>query len=62
VVVAGPRYATSPMTGLKAPPQPIAFLKAYGALIGANDPIRYPPLTKNWITRLNWWSPSDLLR
>lgn len=25
--------------------QPVVFLKAYGALIGANDPIRYPPNT-----------------
>lgn len=30
---------------LKAAEQPVVFLKAYGALIGANDPIRYPPLT-----------------
>jgi len=48
VVVAGANYAKHLAAdfGLKAPPQPIAFLKAYGALIGANDPIRYPPLTK----------------
>lgn len=47
VVVAGANYAKhlADDFGLKAPPQPIAFLKAYGALIGANDPIRYPPLT-----------------
>lgn len=25
--------------------QPVIFLKAYGALIGANDPLRYPPAT-----------------
>ena len=30
---------------LRASEQPVVFLKAYGALIGANDPIRYPPLT-----------------
>jgi 2-keto-4-pentenoate hydratase/2-oxohepta-3-ene-1,7-dioic acid hydratase in catechol pathway len=48
VVVAGANYAKHLAAdfGLKAPQQPIAFLKAYGALIGANDPIRYPPLTK----------------
>lgn len=47
VVVAGANYAKHLAAdfGLKSPPQPIAFLKAYGALIGANDPIRYPPLT-----------------
>ncbi|WP_079437590.1 fumarylacetoacetate hydrolase family protein [Zoogloea sp. LCSB751] len=47
VVVAGANYAKhlADDFGLKAPPQPIAFLKAYGALIGAHDPIRYPPLT-----------------
>lgn len=47
VVVAGANYAKhlADDFGLSAPPQPIAFLKAYGALIGANDPIRYPPLT-----------------
>lgn len=48
VVVAGANYAKHLAAdfGLTSPPQPIAFLKAYGALIGANDPIRYPPLTK----------------
>lgn len=48
VVVAGANYAKHLVDdfGLKSPPQPIAFLKAYGALIGANDPIRYPPLTQ----------------
>lgn len=47
VVVAGANYAKHLAAdfGLTSPPQPIAFLKAYGALIGANDPIRYPPLT-----------------
>lgn len=30
---------------LEAAQQPVVFLKAYGALIGADDPIRYPPLT-----------------
>ncbi len=28
------------------PKQPIAFLKAHGALIGAHDSIRYTPLTE----------------
>jgi 2-keto-4-pentenoate hydratase/2-oxohepta-3-ene-1,7-dioic acid hydratase in catechol pathway len=47
VVVAGANYAKhlAGDFGLKSPAQPIAFLKAYGALIGAHDPIRYPPLT-----------------
>lgn len=47
VVVAGANYAKhlAGDFGLKTHTQPIAFLKAYGALIGANDPIRYPPLT-----------------
>ncbi|HXR01692.1 MAG TPA: fumarylacetoacetate hydrolase family protein [Pseudomonas sp.] len=46
VVVAGANYAKHLVEfGLSAPSQPIAFLKAYGALIGANDPIRFPPLT-----------------
>lgn len=47
VVIAGANYAKHLAAdfGLAAPPQPIAFLKAYGALIGASDPIRYPPLT-----------------
>lgn len=31
---------------LKGAEQPVVFLKAYGALIGANDSIRYPPLTE----------------
>ncbi|NHN38284.1 fumarylacetoacetate hydrolase family protein [Pseudomaricurvus alcaniphilus] len=48
VVVAGANYAKHLAAdfGLAAPPQPVAFLKAYGALIGANDDIRYPPLTE----------------
>jgi 2-keto-4-pentenoate hydratase/2-oxohepta-3-ene-1,7-dioic acid hydratase in catechol pathway len=47
VVVAGANYAKHLAAdfGLSSPQQPIAFLKAYGALIGASDPIRYPPLT-----------------
>ncbi|MBD1590077.1 fumarylacetoacetate hydrolase family protein [Pseudomonas typographi] len=47
VVVAGANYTKhlAEDFGLKAPAQPVAFLKAYGALIGAHDPIRYPPLT-----------------
>ncbi len=48
VVVAGANYAKhlNADFGMKSHSQPIAFLKAYGALIGAQDPIRYPPLTK----------------
>ena len=47
VVVAGANYAKhlAGDFGLKSHHQPIAFLKAYGALIGANDELRYPPLT-----------------
>jgi 2-keto-4-pentenoate hydratase/2-oxohepta-3-ene-1,7-dioic acid hydratase in catechol pathway len=47
VVVAGANYAKHLATdfGLQSHHQPIAFLKAYRALIGANDPIRYPLLT-----------------
>ncbi|AEE21359.1 fumarylacetoacetate (FAA) hydrolase [Glaciecola sp. 4H-3-7+YE-5] len=47
VVVAGANYTKHLAAdfGLEAPSQPVAFLKAYGALIGANDDIRYPPLT-----------------
>ncbi|WP_313054301.1 fumarylacetoacetate hydrolase family protein [Pseudomonas lopnurensis] len=47
VVVAGANYTKHLKEdfGLAAPAQPVAFLKAYGALIGANDPIRFPPLT-----------------
>ncbi|MRV70521.1 DUF2437 domain-containing protein [Duganella sp. FT92W] len=47
VVVAGANYSKHLVEfGLKPPGQPFSFLKAYGALIGANDPIRYPPLTQ----------------
>lgn len=47
VVVAGANYAKhlAEDFGLAAPSQPVAFLKDYGALIGAHDDIRYPPLT-----------------
>jgi 2-keto-4-pentenoate hydratase/2-oxohepta-3-ene-1,7-dioic acid hydratase in catechol pathway len=48
VVIAGANYAKHLAAdfGMKSHHQPVAFLKAYGALIGANDPIRYPPLTQ----------------
>jgi 2-keto-4-pentenoate hydratase/2-oxohepta-3-ene-1,7-dioic acid hydratase in catechol pathway len=48
VVVAGANYAKHLAAdfGIKSHSQPIAFLKAYGALIGANDTLRYPPLTQ----------------
>jgi len=46
VVIAGANYSKHLVEfGVAAPSQPIAFLKAYGALIGAEDEIRYPPLT-----------------
>lgn len=46
VVIAGANYAKHLVEfGLSPPSQPVAFLKAYGALIGAHDPIRFPPLT-----------------
>ncbi len=47
VVVAGANYAKHLAAdfGIKTHSQPIAFLKAYGALIGAHDELRYPPLT-----------------
>ena len=46
VVIAGANYTKHLVEfGLKPPGQPFSFLKAYGALIGANDDIRYPPLT-----------------
>ena len=48
VVIAGANYAkhlAADFGIVKAHGQPIAFLKAYGALIGANDELRYPPLT-----------------
>lgn len=48
VVVAGANYAKHLAAdfGIKSHSQPIAFLKAFGAMIGANDAIRYPPLTQ----------------
>lgn len=48
VVVAGANYAKHLAAdfGIKPHGQPIAFLKAFGAMIGANDAIRYPPLTQ----------------
>jgi 2-keto-4-pentenoate hydratase/2-oxohepta-3-ene-1,7-dioic acid hydratase in catechol pathway len=48
VVVAGANYAKHLAAdfGLKSHYQPIAFLKTFGALIGAQDAMRYPPLTK----------------
>ena len=47
VVIAGANYSKHLVEfGVSAPAQPIAFLKAYGALIGANDEICYPPLTE----------------
>lgn len=46
VVIAGANYSKHLVEfGVAPPAQPIAFLKAYSALIGAADPIRYPPLT-----------------
>lgn len=47
VVVAGANYAKHLAAdfGIKTHSQPIAFLKAHGSLIGASDPIRFPPLT-----------------
>jgi 2-keto-4-pentenoate hydratase/2-oxohepta-3-ene-1,7-dioic acid hydratase in catechol pathway len=47
VVIAGANYSKHLVEfGVAPPSQPIAFLKAYGALIGAQDPIRFPPLTE----------------
>ncbi len=46
VVVAGANYSKHLVEfGVAPPSRPVAFLKAYGALIGAADPIRYPPVT-----------------
>lgn len=47
VVVAGANYSKHLAAdfGIKTHSQPIAFLKAFGALIGAHDEMRYPPLT-----------------
>ncbi|NNC37670.1 MAG: FAA hydrolase family protein [Acidimicrobiales bacterium] len=47
VVVAGANYSKHlEEFGVDPVSKPVAFLKAYGALIGANDDIRYPPLTE----------------
>lgn len=47
VVVAGANYTRHLAEfGVAPPARPFAFLKAYGALIGATDPIRYPPVTR----------------
>ena len=47
VVIVGANYAKHLVEfGVPVPGQPVAFLKSYGALIGADDPIRYPPLTQ----------------
>jgi 2-keto-4-pentenoate hydratase/2-oxohepta-3-ene-1,7-dioic acid hydratase in catechol pathway len=47
VVIVGANYTKHLVEfGIALPPQPVAFLKSYGALIGANDPILYPALTK----------------
>lgn len=47
VMVAGVNYAKHlPEFGVSPPAQPFAFLKANRALLGANDTIRYPPLTR----------------
>jgi 2-keto-4-pentenoate hydratase/2-oxohepta-3-ene-1,7-dioic acid hydratase in catechol pathway len=47
VVVAGANYRKHLVEfGVAPPSRPVAFLKAYGALIGATDPIRYPPVTR----------------
>lgn len=46
IVVAGANYSKHlEEFGVDPVSKPVAFLKAYGALIGANDDIRYPPLT-----------------
>ncbi|WP_416877529.1 fumarylacetoacetate hydrolase family protein [Litorimonas sp.] len=47
VVVAGANYSKHlEEFGVDPVSKPVAFLKAYAALIGANDDIRYPPLTE----------------
>jgi 2-keto-4-pentenoate hydratase/2-oxohepta-3-ene-1,7-dioic acid hydratase in catechol pathway len=48
VVVVGANYLTHLNSDFKMEPpkEPAAFLKSFRALIGANDPIRYPPLTE----------------
>ena len=50
VVVAGANYQKHLEAdfGLKSHHQPIAFLKTHGALIGAHDTMRYPPLTQEF--------------
>lgn len=46
VMIAGVNYSKHLVEfGVAPPSQPFAFLKAYRALIGPYDPIRYPPLT-----------------
>jgi len=47
VVVAGANYSKHlEEFGVDPVSKPVAFLKAYAALIGAKDDIRYPPLTE----------------
>jgi 2-keto-4-pentenoate hydratase/2-oxohepta-3-ene-1,7-dioic acid hydratase in catechol pathway len=47
VMIAGVNYTKHLVEfGVSPPTQPFAFLKANRALIGANDEIRYPPLTR----------------
>ncbi|PHR62124.1 MAG: hydrolase [Robiginitomaculum sp.] len=47
IIVAGGNYGKHlEEFGVPRPKQPIAFMKAYGALIGAYDEIRYPPITE----------------
>lgn len=47
VIVAGANYRKHLAEfDIGEPPQPLAFLKSMGALIGATDEIRYPSLTK----------------
>lgn len=47
IVVAGANYSKHlEEFGVDPVSKPVAFLKAYGALIGAYDDIRYPPLTQ----------------
>jgi 2-keto-4-pentenoate hydratase/2-oxohepta-3-ene-1,7-dioic acid hydratase in catechol pathway len=46
VMIAGVNYSKHLVEfGVAPPSQPFAFLKAYRALIGPHDEIRYPPLT-----------------
>ncbi len=47
VVVAGANYSKHLAEfGVEPVVKPVAFLKSYGAMIGANDDIQYPPLTE----------------